>query len=376
MFRGNQRGIYLLGAALLCALVFCVSPTFAEEIAAENGPLAEMTGVNQWYLDTYNFKENDFPAVMAQFMAENHLSERNFSMSYETSDGSLRYDFAENEFRVAASTYKLPLNMYYYDLERNGEISSTANIRGYALDYAHRQSIVYSNNDVSDAMFLNLGSFRHYRELMAQYYDQEYPEIFYKKNRINSAYMVAILKRIYENSANYTELIGYMKEANPGQYFKANEEPYEVAHKYGSYEGAVNDVGIIYTETPFYLAAYTQGVANAGALLGRLAALTTEYMNYHIWMQKEAAAQEALAAEKAEAARLAAEEERKVIVAAQVAKHDAEMKNIYIRYAICLMIVLLWLVALLVALGVYLFKRHDKKSFMKYMKYYSVPMQN
>jgi hypothetical protein len=65
-----------------------------------------------------------------------------------------------------------------------------------------------------------------------------------------------------------------------------------------------------------------------------------------------------------------------VIVAAQVAKHDAEMKNIYIRYAICLGIVLLWLVALFVALSVYLFKRHDKKSFMKYMKYYSVPMQN
>lgn len=376
MLRGKQIRIGLFGIALLCALAFCVTPAVAEEEVAEEAteeaPLVEMTGVRQWYLDYYNFKKHDLPTIMAQFMAEHKLNENNFSMSYEMSDGSLRYDFAQNVFRVAASTYKLPLNMYYYDLEREGQISPTATIGGYRLDYIHRQSIVYSNNAVSEALYMHLGSFKHYRELMAQYYDQEYPAIYYSRNRINSAYMIAVLKRIYENSANYTELIGYMKEGNPGEYFKQNDEGVEIAHKYGWYEGAVNDVAIIYTETPFYLSVYTQGVGNASALLGQISALMTEYTNYHIWEQKEAAAQAA----KAEEERLKAEEARRAMVAERIAQHDNEMRDVYIRYAICLGIVLLWLVILFVALGVHLFKRRDKKNFMKYMKYYSVPMKD
>ena len=62
--------------------------------------------------------------------------------------------------------------------------------------------------------------------------------------------------------------------------------------------------------------------------------------------------------------------------AQRVAEHEADMRNVYIRYAICLGIVVLWLVILFVALGVHLFKRRDKRNFMKYMKYYSVPMKN
>ena len=98
----------------------------------------------------------------------------------------------------------------------------------------------------------------------------------------------------------------------------------------------------------------------------------TEYTNYHIWEQKEAAAQAA----KAEEERLKAEEERRALYAQRVAEHEADMRNVYIRYAICLGIVVLWLVILFVALGVHLFKRRDKRNFMKYMKYYSVPMKN
>ena len=376
MFREKQIRISLFGVALLCALAFCVTPTFAEEAVAEEvaeeAPLVEMTGVRQLYIDYYNFKEHDLPTIIAQFMADHKLNESNFSMSYELSDGSLRYDFAENVFRTAASTYKLPLNMYYYDLERAGEISPTATIGGYKLDYIHRQSIVYSNNAVSEALYMHLGSFKHYRELMAQYYDQEYPAIYYSRNKINSAYMIAVLKRIYENRDYYTELIGYMKEGDPGEYFKNNDETVEVAHKYGWYDGAVNDVAIVYTETPYYLAAYTQSVPNASLVLGRLSALMTEYTNYHIWEQKEAAAQAA----KAEEERLRAEEERRALYAQRVAEHENDMRNVYIRYAICLGIVVLWLVILFVALGVHLFKRRDKKNFMKYMKYYSVPMKD
>ena len=49
-----------------------------------------------------------------------------------------------------------------------------------------------------------------------------------------------------------------------------------MAHKYGWYDGAVNDVGIIYTEEPFLLAVYTQDVYGEG-IVADAAALLTAY---------------------------------------------------------------------------------------------------
>lgn len=230
----------------------------------------------------YDFEHSSLGDVVTQFRKEYGLTEKNFSMSYRLTDGTLKYNFEGDTLRPAASTYKLPLNMYYYDMERAGKISPKARIRGYSLDQMHRQSLVYSNNEVSHAMMFNLGTYRHYRELMAQFSEKKVTDSFYGGNVFTSAYMIHVLDRIYQNRDQYREMIGYMKEASPGQYFKRGNEDVVIAHKYGSYNGALNDVGIIYTDTPFLLAVYTQNVKNAEVVLGKIAGLMTEYTTYYL----------------------------------------------------------------------------------------------
>lgn len=76
--------------------------------------------------------------------------------------------------------------------------------------------------------------------------------------------MMDTLKYLYARQDEFPELIDYMKQSNPQNgYFKAKVTEMEVAHKYGSFEGAENDVGIFYAEHPFLLAVYTQNVGES-----------------------------------------------------------------------------------------------------------------
>lgn len=201
------------------------------------------------------------PERMEQFMAEHRLHEGNFAVSYYDPATDESYDFNETRMMVAASTFKLPLNLYYYELEQAGEISPDAYIpnSGTTLANCHRMSLVDSNNDVSIAMLYNLGIFRTYKEKMRKYFtmtDAEISSAYYADNNYCTRMMMDALKYLYERQEDFPEMLDYMKQSCPGRYFKKYLDC-EIAHKFGSFEGAENDVGIIYGEHPFLLAVYT-----------------------------------------------------------------------------------------------------------------------
>ena len=93
--------------------------------------------------------------------------------------------------------------------------------------------------------------------------------------------MVDTLKYLYDNSDRFEELIGYMKDAVPGEYFKAGVQEFEIAHKYGAINEFVNDVAIIYTPQPILLAVYTQGIHGEG-VCAQVARLVTDYTLWQI----------------------------------------------------------------------------------------------
>ena len=210
-----------------------------------------------------DFGQQTLEQVMAEFMTENGLNSSNFSVSYYNTVTGESYAFNDQTMMVAASTFKLPLNMYYYELEQAGELEPDAYLdrAGTTLDTAHRLSLVESNNEVSIGMLYSLGDFRTYKTLMRKYFtlsDEEIDYLYYADNYYCTHMMMDALRYLYDHSADFAEMLDYMKQAQPGEYFKAGVTEYEVAHKYGWYDGAVNDVGIIYTEQPFLLAVYTQ----------------------------------------------------------------------------------------------------------------------
>jgi len=229
-----------------------------------------------------SLKGQEIGAVLTEFMEKNGLHEGNFSLSYYNTVTGEAYAFNDTAFMVAASTFKLPLNMYYYELEREGKIASDAMIpeAGVPLHVAHQESLVNSNNEYSIGMLYHLGDFSAYKTLLREAYftmpEEQIDYIYYADNYFCTNMMMDALRYLYEHREDFEEMIGYMKQAQPDEYFRAGVTEYEVAHKYGWFDGAVNDVGIIYTEEPFLLAVYTQGVYGE-AVVAEAAALLTEY---------------------------------------------------------------------------------------------------
>ena len=239
-----------------------------------------------------------------EFRAARNLTEDNFAVSYYDTVTGESYDWNETHMMIAGSTFKLPLNLYYYELENAGEIAPDALITqgGATLDWCHYLSIVESNNEISHALLYRIGNFHDYKNAMRTYFtmtDEEIDPKYYQDNYYCTRMMMDTLKHIYEHQSELTELVDYMKQSHPQNgYFRAKVTEMEVAHKYGSFEGAENDVGIFYAERPFLLAVYTQ---NVGELVVQDAArLAADYNARQTELAKKQALQEQLDAFEAE----------------------------------------------------------------------------
>lgn len=277
--RKRRGGALLLLASMLLALTAGVSAADAEPA------------------------EDTLEARVVQFMEENYLNEQNFSMSYYNTVTGESYAFEDTHMMVAASTYKLPLNLYYYQQELAGEIAPDALIAGvYRLSDCHYQSLVWSNNEISEAMLYQIGSFQEYKQTMRTFTDMTDDEIdprYYSGNLYCTRMMMDALKYLYDHAADYEEMLSYMKEASPQNgYFRKYVTECEVAHKYGSFEGAENDTGIIYAGQPFLLAVYTQDVAGE-EICAKAARLMKDYTDEQYAIQLE---QERLETERCERA--------------------------------------------------------------------------
>ena len=244
-----------------------------------------------------------------------------------------------------ASTYKLPLNLYYYDMQLAGEITGDTMItKGSTLDEAHYQSLVYSNNELSYSLWRRIGDWPEYKQAMRKYFtmtDEEIPQNYYYDHLFCTRMMMDTLKVVWDGQENYTELIDDLKIACPGAYFKTyidvDETP--IAHKYGSYNGAENDVGIIWAAQPFLLAVYTSGLSygvggnvdnayadgqSAGSVIcGQLAVLFKTYVEEQARLAQEQAEKEAEAARLAEEQAKAEAEEQARLAEEQKAAEEA-----------------------------------------------------
>lgn len=260
--------IRLLALAILCALVLSLSPAFG----------AEETDASP------NFSLQTLDEVMEDFMTSHNMDESNCAIGWcDLTTGETWY-FGEDTYMVAGSIYKLPLNMAISDRLAAGELEPTDLTRGYQIQVAAELSIVYSDNDAAQALRYALSDDRDtYRNILAAYSGiplEELPDTYYSENQMSPRFLLNTLRHLYEHAEDYQDLLENLKLAHPGRYFQSTQTDYDIAHKYGSFEGALNDCGIIYTPRPFALVALCKGAAATEDNLGELCALMTDYALY------------------------------------------------------------------------------------------------
>lgn len=238
-----------------------------------------------FFASAADVRDDELDVLLESFMAEHGLDEDNFAMGFMSTGGGEAFYYNADRLMPGGSIYKLPLNMVYADRLRDGTYSPDDLVGGYTIDRAMYYSIVYSNNEVSYAMQKYLFGGRtdyhdDYRRLIAQYSGLDPDSLgkeYFRDNCFTPRYMINTLAYLYDHAEDYETVIGLMKQAHPGRFFRLYEGDFEIAHKYGYYEGELNDCAIVYTPTPFLLTAFTKNVSNAEQTLGELCALMTDY---------------------------------------------------------------------------------------------------
>lgn len=253
--------------------------------------------------------ENDFSqgieAAVAAYMEENGIPESRVGIGWYDIVSGESWFLNGDVFMNAGSMYKLPLNMLYTDLLSEGSISPEDIVGGsYTVETAMMASMVYSDNDAAQALKAALNTDnRTYRAMLAQYSQldpESLPDEFYTQNHVSSRFMINTLRALYDDSEHYSAVIDYMKQGHPTQYFRKYETEFEIAHKYGYFEGVLSDCGIIFTERPFLLVVMTDNLWMGEELMAHLVSLFAEYSEYLVAEDEQLAPEETDAPEESE----------------------------------------------------------------------------
>lgn len=231
--------------------------------------------------------DSNIENLINQIMTENNLNENNFFFFFYNIEEKKYYFYNENTYFTAASTIKVPVAMLYYDKIADGELNLSDTLiynsddyeagdgstaadysvgERIPISYLLEQTIVNSDNTALNILVNSIG-YQKCKEELTKYSEEEVKEDFYSSNVANVSYYYDVLQYLYQNADKYSELIEYMKISSGGGYLKANLPQYEVAHKYGSYDGYVHDYGIIYGQNTYLIGVFTNGIANASDLI-------------------------------------------------------------------------------------------------------------
>lgn len=193
------------------------------------------------------------------FVNENGLDSFSFALLYYNTETGESYEYNPDTALFCASIYKLPLNMLYYDKERNGELSQNMSILGYDLADAHYQSIVQSNNDVSDAMIYAIGTYQDFkRNVCASYGGERYGNadamdpIIYQENDFPAGLMMSVVKYLWDHQSDYSDLLSLMSAEDQRNGFEQNiPDSVTVYQKQGWYPQTNTVCEIVMEEEPY-----------------------------------------------------------------------------------------------------------------------------
>lgn len=186
-----------------------------------------------------------------------------------------RFGINDSEPITAASTTKVPINLYLYNLEALGKIDfetlieyteedyeeGTGSIQNeeFGIEYTIRElsrlSIEESDNVAINMLIRNLGmdNVKIFMEGIVKH------KVDLEHNSLTPRDMATFMKAVYEFNKNHEEegkeLLNFLENTEFNDRIPLYlPEGTVVAHKIGNQVGTMNDIGIIFTENPYIVA--------------------------------------------------------------------------------------------------------------------------
>jgi beta-lactamase class A len=292
-----RRGV--LRFLLIAAVVFCLgrwinSSYFQQTTAADSDNLPAATLEVSGKYDSGPLKE-DLEGYIKNYKGQ-------YGIYYYNIDSGEGFGINDTDEYTAASTIKLPLNLYLYNKIKSGAIdpgstltylkedyeSGTGGIQyekfgtSYTIDELSRLSIEESDNVAANMLIRNLGveNFKQYMRQVGGVVVRDGENISCPRD------MALYMKLVYEFSKNEGELgqklMGILMDTQFNDKIPAPlPDNIKVAHKIGNQVGVVNDVGIVFADSPYILAVMSKDVneEEAAAVIPAISKKVYDYVS-------------------------------------------------------------------------------------------------
>lgn len=269
--------ISLLSALLIVLCVFAVEMKNTEKKAYQGiSEIGEDQNTEVENKDNSQFIDMSLAKDIEAYFQENGIDHEKVAYCITDLEHNIKYSMNEKDEFIAASIYKLPLAMLYYDKVNEGEytLDSTLPYSGYmhedagviSSDYGIGSQvplsdllndlIIYSDNDAGHILYENLGGWKEYKEAMTKYTDS-ISENYYTMDNVTTANtMNDVVTYLYDHKEDYKGLIKNMEEAEPGEYLDRDTQ-LSMPQKYGMYDSALNSVGFVECNTSYSIVVLT-----------------------------------------------------------------------------------------------------------------------
>lgn len=269
--------ISLLSALLIVLCVFAVEMKNTEKKAYQGiSEIGEDQNTEVENKDNSQYIDMSLAKDIEAYFQENGIDHEKVAYCITDLEHNIKYSMNEKDEFIAASIYKLPLAMLYYDKGNEGEytLDSTFTYSGYmhedagviSSDYGIGSQvplsdllndlIIYSDNDAGHILYENLGGWKEYKEAMTKYTDS-ISENYYTMDNVTTANtMNDVVTYLYDHKEDYKGLIKNMEEAEPGEYLDRDTQ-LSMPQKYGMYDSALNSVGFVECNTSYSIVVLT-----------------------------------------------------------------------------------------------------------------------
>lgn len=269
--------ISLLSVLLIVLCVFAVEMKNTEKKAYQGiSEIGEDQNTEVENKDNSQFIDMSLAKDIEAYFQENGIDHEKVAYCITDLEHNIKYSMNEKDEFIAASIYKLPLAMLYYDKVNEGEhtLDSTFTYSGYmhedagviSSDYGIGSQvplsdllndlIIYSDNDAGHILYENLGGWKEYKEAMTKYTDS-ISENYYTMDNVTTANtMNDVVTYLYDYKEDYKGLIKNMEEAEPGEYLDRDTQ-LSMPQKYGMYDSALNSVGFVECNTSYSIVVLT-----------------------------------------------------------------------------------------------------------------------
>ena len=269
--------ISLLSALLIVLCVFAVEMKNTEKKAYQGiSEIGEDQNTEVENKDNSQYIDMSLAKDIEAYFQENGIDHEKVAYCITDLEHNIKYSMNEKDEFIAASIYKLPLAMLYYDKVNEGEytLDSTFTYSGYmhedagviSSDYGIGSQvplsdllndlIIYSDNDAGHILYENLGGWKEYKEAMTKYTDSISENDYTMDNVTTANTMNDVVTYLYDYKEDYKGLIKNMEEAEPGEYLDRDTQ-LSMPQKYGMYDSALNSVGFVECNTSYSIVVLT-----------------------------------------------------------------------------------------------------------------------